>query len=372
MMSKTPFSAFVRKEFYHIFRDRWTTLILLIMPMMMLLLLGFAITTEVKNAQIVVLDPSRDEATRMIINTLEASEYFEIKGYVTSIEEVETLFQKGDIGMVLVFSEHFSDKMLHTGKAQVQLIADGSDPNYALTLTQYATAIIGGAVQESSAAQGSIPCQIHSDVRFMYNPTLKGGYNTVPGVLGMVLMLICAMMTSISIAREKEFGTMEILLVSPVKPIVIILSKTVPYILISLINLTTILLLSVFVLNVPVTGNLLLFFLLALIFIFVSLSLGLLVSSVAKSQMVAMLISGMLMMLPVILLSGIIFPVESMPLFFQWLANIIPANWFIRAVKKVMIQGLGLGAISFELMILSGMALLLVLLSLKAFKKRLD
>ena len=369
----SAFYSFALKEFYHIFRDRWTTIILLVMPILMIILFGFAITTEVKNAKIAILDPSQDAATHAIVNKLGTSEYFIIDRYLHSKDEVDEIFKEGDIGMVVVFSENFYENMMHTGNAQIELIADGSDPNSALTLTRYAAALIGSYQQELLATpELQIPFQINSEVKFLYNPTLKGAYNTVPGVMGMVLMLICAMMTAVSIAREKELGTMEILLVSPLKPITIILSKTVPYIVLSLINLGTLLLLSVFALKVPIAGSLWLIIFISLIFIFVSLALGLLISTVAKSQLVAMLISGVILMLPVILLSGIIFPTESMNLFFLWLSRIIPANWYIAAIKKVMIQGLGFASVIKELSILGGMAILLVTVSLKKFKVRLS
>jgi ABC-2 type transport system permease protein len=201
---------------------------------------------------------------------------------------------------------------------------------------------------------------------------MKGAYNFVPGVMGMILMLICAMMTSISIAREKETGTMEILLVSPVKPIYIILAKAVPYFVLSLVNLTSILLLSVYLLGVPVAGNLIWLVLLSFVYIFVNLSLGLVISSVVNSQLMALLISGMVLMLPVIMLSGMMFPIENMPVVFQWISQIIPAKWFIIGVKKIMSKGVGLSAIIPELIVLSGMAALLISVSLKKFKYRLE
>jgi len=262
--------------------------------------------------------------------------------------------------------------MMHSGDAQIQLIADGSDPNYAYTLTQYASALLGSYQKENILPNINPPFQIETEIKMLYNPTLKGAYNTVPGVLGMVLMLICAMMTSISIAREKEFGNMEVLLVSPLKPITIILSKTVPYIVLSLINFTSIMLLAVFALKVPIAGNIALIALISLIFIFVSLALGLLISTIVKTQIVAMLISGVVLMFPVILLSGMIFPVESMGLFFQYLAKILPANWYIAAIRKVMIQGLGITSVYKELIVLISMAVFLIAVSIKKFKVRIE
>ncbi|MDD3281825.1 MAG: ABC transporter permease [Bacteroidales bacterium] len=368
----SPFLSFVRKEFFHIFRDRWTSIILLIMPILMIILFGFAITTEVKNAKIAIFDPSQDAATHAIVDKLSTSEYFTIETYVYSQNEMDNLFRKRNIGLIVVFSEHFYENMMHGGDAKIQLIADGSDPNYAYTLTQYASALLGSYQQENISHNFNPPFQTETTIKMLYNPTLKGAYNTVPGVLGMVLMLICAMMTSISIAREKEFGNMEVLLVSPLKPITIILSKTVPYIVLSLINFTSIMLLAVFALKVPIVGNILLIALISLIFIFLSLALGLLISTIVKTQIVAMLISGVVLMFPVILLSGMIFPVESMGVFFQYLAKVLPANWYIAAIRKVMIQGLGISSVSKELIVLISMAVLLIAISIKKFKVRIE
>ena len=262
------FLVFTQKEFYHIFRDRWTTLILLLMPIMMIILFGFGITTEIKNTKFVVFDPSKDVATQGVINKLTTSEYFTLNGYLSNIDQVEPLFQKGEIGLAIVFSERFYENFLHTGDAQIQVIADGTDPNTASTLTNYATALISAYQQDLMKTQ-NIPYQIKPEVKLLYNPTMKGAFNTVPGVMGMILMLICSMMTSVSITREKELGTMEVLLVSPMKPLTLILAKVVPYFTISIINLITILLLSHYALKVPINGSLLLLFFISLLYIFV-------------------------------------------------------------------------------------------------------
>jgi ABC-2 type transport system permease protein len=365
---------FVKKEFLHIFRDTWTIIILLLLPVLMIILFGFGITTEVKNTHIAVFDPSNDVITQKIVNKLATSEYFIFDRYISRIEEAEEALKKGEIGMVVVFSERFYENMMHSGDAQVQLIADATDPNTASTLTNYATALISGYKQELKVySQSSIPNLpvIIPEVKLLYNPTMKGAYNTVPGVLGMVLMLICAMMTSISIAREKETGTMEVLLVSPLKPLTIILSKTAPYFALSIINFINILLLSTFVLKVPVAGSFGLLFGLSMIYIFLSLALGILISTVASSQLVAMLMSGVILMLPTIFFSGLMFPVENMPLILRGLAQIMPAKWFTSAAKNIMIKGAGIESVATELIILSGMAILLLTVSIKKFKNRL-
>jgi ABC-2 type transport system permease protein len=365
--------AFIKKEFYHIFRDRLTTAILLLLPVMMLILVGYAITTEVRNTEVAVFDPSKDAASLAIIDKLESSGYFSITRYLDSFDEIEHAFREGKTGLAVVFSERFYENLMHTGEAQVQLLADGADPNHAITVTNYATTIIASYQQELLKAPATgIPYQISPEVKLLYNPQMKGAYNFVPGVMGMILMLICAMMTSVSIAREKELGTMELLLVSPMKPIYIILSKVVPYFSLSIINLTTILLLSVYLLKVPIAGSLFWLIILALLFIFVSLALGLLISSMVDKQLIALLISGMALMMPVVFLSGMLFPVENMPWLLRMLSEIIPANWFIMGVRKIMIKGLSYPSITKELLVLGSMAVVLIAVSLKKFKTRLE
>lgn len=364
------FFAFVRKEFYHIFRDRRTMLILLGMPVVQIILFGFAISTEVKNVRVVVLDPSNDVMTRRIVDRIGASEYFRMERMIHSPEELEAIFREGDADLAIVFSTRFADG-IYSGDSQIQLVADATDPNMATTRTNYAAGIIA-SVQQEMLPPGVSVGTIVPDVKLLYNPQMKSTYNFVPGVMGLILMLICAMMTSISIVREKETGTMEVLLVSPIRPIFIILAKAVPYLVLSCVNLATILLLSVYVLHVPVEGSLWTLSFLSLLLIAVALSLGLLISCVVQNQVAAMIVSGMGLMMPVMLLSGMIFPIESMPAVLQWISNIIPARWYIQAVKKVMIEGLGMAAVWHEALILSGMAALLIGLSLKKFKERLE
>ena len=208
-------------------------------------------------------------------------------------------------------------------------------------------------------------------LKLLYNPQMKSAYNFVPGVMGLILMLICAMMTSISIVREKETGTMEVLLVSPVKPLFIILAKAVPYFVLSFVNLTTILLLSVYVLDVPVAGSLF-WLVVSLLFIFVSLALGLLISTVTRTQVAAMLVSGLMLMMPTMLLSGMIFPIESMPVILQAISAVLPARWYIQAVRKLMIEGVDVSLVLMEVGILATMAVLLITVSFKKFKHRLE
>ena len=366
------FLAFVKKEFYHIFRDRRTMMILLAMPIIQIILFGFAISTEVKDVRVAVYNPSNDIATSHIIERIGASKYFNITHAITSPSEIDGLFRRNETELVIVFEGNFNENLMHTGKAQVQLIADATDPNYATQLSGYVTNIIGSYQQELIAGGGgSIPYVIVPEVKMLYNPQMKSAYNFVPGVMGLILMLICTMMTSISIVREKERGTMEVLLVSPIKPIYIIMAKAIPYLVLSMVSVCTILLLSVFVLDVPVAGSLFWLSTTAVLFVMVALSLGILISTVVSSQVAAMLAAGMGMMMPVMLLSGMIFPIESMPVILQWVSSVVPARWFISAIKKIMIEGLDVIYVIKEISILGLMAFVLITVSLKKFKYRL-
>lgn len=365
------FLSFIQKEFYHIFRDRRTILILLGMPIVQIILFGFAISTEVKNVKVAVLDQSKDVSTRQIIDKIDASEYFNIHQILTDANEIENVFRRNTSDLVVVFEPNFDNNLRHTGQAKVQLIADATDPNNATILTNYAGSIITD-FQQSLRIGNAPSLQIIPQVKLLYNPGMESAYNFVPGVMGLILMLICAMMTSISIVREKETGTMEVLLVSPVRPIFMIIAKMVPYFALSCVNLITILLLSVYVLHVPVAGSLLSLALLSAVFITVSLSLGLLVSTIATTQVEAMLLSGMVFMMPTVVLSGMIFPIENMPLPLQIVSNIIPAKWYIIGVKRIMIEGLSISFAFKQIAILLGMATVLISISLKKFKKRLE
>ena len=340
-------------------------MILLGMPVLQIILFGFAITTELNHSRVAVLDPSKDAVTTRITERIDENRYFSVVKELSSASDIETVFRHDEADIVVAFTPDF-DANLSTGEAGIQLVVDATDPNTGNMMAGYVQGIVGQALQ--SGTQSSPIVQTH----LLFNPQMKSAYNFVPGVMGLILMLICAMMTSISIVREKETGTMEVLLVSPIRPIFIILAKAVPYLVLSCVNLATILMLSVYVLHVPVEGSLWTLSFLSLLLIAVALSLGLLISCVVQNQVAAMIVSGMGLMMPVMLLSGMIFPIESMPAVLQWISNIIPARWYIQAVKKVMIEGLGMAAVWHEALILSGMAALLIGLSLKKFKERLE
>lgn len=372
------FLAFVKIEFFHIFRDKRTMLILLGMPVVQILLFGFAITTELKEARVMILGYTGDPAEQRIVERMDRNAYFRTIGFLHSDREAHEAFRKNQTDMVLAFPEDFAGKIPRGEPATLQLLLDGTDPNTALLMRNYAQAVLSQEVTEamrsrpvSSGTEAVAPAvRIHSHM--LFNPQMKSAYNFVPGVMGLILMLICTMMTSVSIVREKETGTMEVLLVSPIRPIFIILAKAVPYFLLSCVNLCTIVLLSVFVLEVPVSGSLWLLAFVSMLLILVALSLGLLVSTLARTQVAAMLVSGMVLLMPVMLLSGIIFPVESMPVVLRYLSHIIPAKWYILAVKKIMLQGADLSLVWQEVAVLSSMAVLLMSVSLKLFKQRLE
>lgn len=364
------FLSFVKKEFYHIFRDRRTMFILLGMPVVQIIIFGFALTNEVKNARIAVLDQSKDAATQSLIREIEASRYFEIERNLNNSQEIEQAFREGKIKMAVVFPPHFNEDLSHFNKAQVQLVADAADPNVANTLTNYASAIIAD-YQDRITGERKLPYTINAEMRMLYNPQLKGAYSFVPGVMAMVLMLVCTMMTAITVVREKEMGTMEVMLVSPVQPLKIIIAKAVPYLLLSLINITSILLLSTFVLDVPINGNLLLLIAESILFTLTCLAFGLLISSSTDSQQTAMFISLTGMFLPTVMLSGFMFPIENMPLPLRIISNIVPAKWYYLVVKDVMIKGVGFSGVWKETLVLAGMMFFLLALAIKKFKIRL-
>lgn len=364
------FLSFIRKETYHIMRDKMTLVIMLVLPLVMLLILGFAVSTEIKNTSFVVLDESKSSVSGQLIDKLDANSYFNLTGYLNTQEDIEKAFKKGSCKIAIIIPSQFANDIVHTGNADIQVMVDATDPNESSTLINYFQMILM-QYQQEMARQSHVPQLINMEVKMLYNPQMKSAYNFVPGLIGMIMMLICAMMTSISVVREKELGTMEILLVSPLKPTTIILSKAVPYLIVSALNVASILTLSHFILEVPIAGNLLLIMLLSFVFTFSALALGLLISSVTQTQQTAMIASAMGLMLPSMLLSGLIFPIESMPAILQILSYIVPARWFIEALRDVMIKGLGFMAIWKQFAVLLGMTVFLLTLSIKKFKNRL-
>ncbi len=363
------FFAFVRKEFKHIFRDKRTLIILFGMPIVLVTLFGFAITTEINNAKISILDLAHDNYSLKLKDKIAASGYFQIVNELQSYNQIEESFKNGEFKLAIIIGADFGKNLIRHKDAQIQIVTDASDPNTANIIYNYLMAIIQNFVQETGVLPPSI---LNIESRMLYNPENKSVFMFVPGVMTIILMLVSAMMTSITIAREKELGTMEILLVSPLKPFVITLGKIVPYLALSIINAITILLLGLFVFRMPMNGSYPLLFIEVFLFVFSSLVLGLLISTLANTQQTAMLGSMMGLMLPTILLSGFIFPVSSMPAILQYLSNIIPAKWFIIIIKSIMLKGAGFESIAFETGMIVLITLVLGVLTVRNFKIRLE
>lgn len=365
------FSAFVRKEIYHITRDYRTMLILFGMPVAQILLFGFAITNEIRDANIAILDRSRDQITEQLTNKLMSTGYFKLDSYLEEEEQIEPTFKKGKIKLVIVFDRNFGRNIRKNNTADLQIIADATDPNTANTLINYTQSIVRDYSRSLNDGKMS-GIRIIPEIRFRYNQNLKGVFLFVPGLITIILMLVTAMMTSISLTREKELGTMEVLLASPMKPVQIIIAKVLPYILLAFLISMVVLVLGNFVFGVPVRGNLALLVLELLLFVLTTLSLGILISTIAKTQLVALMMSVMGLLLPTIILSGFIFPIENMPRVLQWISNIIPAKWFIIIVKNIMLKGSGIEMVWKETLIIVGFALFFIMMSLKKFKIRLS
>lgn len=358
------FIGFVIKETKHILRDKRTMLILFGMPTVLMIIFGFAITNDVKNVRTVVVTSSTDHLTQQAIDRLAASEYFNIVKTVDTPQDAELMIrnQKADIAIVFAkdFAKKINNRQYHSQSGSLfQLIIDGSDPNMAQQWTSYAMQTM------TNSRQAAV------NLKLLYNPQMKSAYNFVPAIMGMLLMLVCAMMTSVSIVREKERGTMEVLLASPVRPLMIIVAKAVPYLILAFLILITILTMSRFVFDVPIRGSLVSIFGLSLVYIILALSLGLLISNVADTQLTALLLSAMVLLMPIVMLSGMMFPIESMPEILQWVSMIVPPRYYIAAMRKLMIMGVGIREVAQESIILISMTLALMTLALAKFKKRL-
>lgn len=342
-------------------RDRRTMLILFGMPVVLMLLFGFAITTDVKDVRTVVVTSQMSPQTQQTVELLSASEYFDIVATVHTPKDAERMIRSQKADLAIVFAAN---------RGGIQFIVDGADPNMAQQWTNYARQTIAATRLNSSHAKSSPLAAINT--KLLYNPQMKSAYNFVPAIMGMLLMLICAMMTSISIVREKEKGTMEILLVSPVRPLLVVVAKAIPYLLLAIAILITILLMARYVLGVPLAGSLVWIIIVSIIYIMLALSLGLLISNVAKTQLVALLLSAMVLLMPVVMLSGMMFPVESMPQILQYVAAIIPPRYYISAMRKLMIMGVGIDEVMKEVIILTIMTALLLTIALKNFNQRLE
>jgi drug efflux transport system permease protein len=364
------FLAFVKKEFYHIIRDKRTLLILFGMPVAQVLLFGFALTNDISEAKFAVLDESKDAGTLQLQEKMDASSYFHLVKELKNEKEIPGIFQRNEARLVIIFPQDFSEKLQEGKDPAIRLVSDASDPNLAEELISYASSIIQDYVQKQRVNIQTTPMVV-PQMRMLFNPELKSVYMFVPGVMGLILLLVSAMMTSLTIAREKEFGTMELLLVSPLKPIHIIVGKVAPYWLLAFINSMIIILLGVFVFHMPLNGSVILLVLSCLLFSFTALSLGIFISARANSQMTAMFASMLGLLLPTLLLSGFIFPIENMPWLLRMISYIIPARWFIVIIKGLMIKGTGIALLWKSFLILIIMTIILMIAGIKSVKSRL-
>ncbi|MGE5481071.1 MAG: ABC transporter permease [Chloroflexota bacterium] len=366
------FGAFVQKEFFHIARDKRTLFVLIGMPIIQLIIFGYAIRTEINNAAIGLLDFSKDDETQRIVAKVTGSGYFRLAGYYTSYGEIQDDMRAGKIKSAIVFEPNFERNLRSVGKANVQILSDASDPNHAALLNAYISSVIAdysASMVRQAGADISLPT---IEVKMLYNPEMKSVFMFVPGLITLLLMLISALMTSIAITREKETGTLEALLVSPLKPTMIIFGKVMPYIALALINAATVTAVALALFKTPFRGSFALFFLEALLFIIVALSLGILISTIAKTQQTALMMALGGLLMPTVLLSGYIFPVENMPAWLQIIAHILPPMWFLRIIRAIMLKGSGLADLLMETGALVLMAVVILTVSLKKFKVRLE
>jgi len=365
------FLAFLRKEFYHIFRDPRTLIILFGIPIAQLMLFGYVMTNEVRNVKVAIVDHSKDDLSKKLSQQLLSSGFFQLAAIPSAEGDYESLFRSGKVKEIVVFEPDFALNLMKDGKAGIQVIADASEPNAAQLIVNYTTAITNNFVRAEFIKDQSPP-GINIKVRMLFNENMRDAYNFIPGLIAVILMLISAMMTAITIAREKEMGTMEILLASPLKPIQIILGKVAPYMILSIVSALVVLALGILVFKVPVIGSFALLLAEILLYIFLALTLGILISTFVDSQLTAMAISGFVLMLPSILLSGFIFPIKNMPLPLQFVANLMPPRWFIEINRTVMLKGGGLNEIWPNTLVLMGMSALFIFISIRKFKIRLQ
>lgn len=351
---RKSFIAFIRKEILHILRDPRTMLIALLIPIVQMILFGFAISTEVNNIDVMVAAPNVSADVESTVARIAHNPYVTFKGYIPT-DEIDRQLASNEAMAVIVFDADYAVDGIS------QVVVDASNTTTAQTAAGYLTQML------QPASQASAP-----GINILFNPQLKSSYNFVPGIMGMIFILICAMLTSVSIVREKETGSMEVLLVSPIRPVMIVVAKMIPYFLLTCLDLALILIIAKYALDVPLSGSMTALLVVSFVYILLSLALGMLVSTIVDSQMAALLISGMVFIMPVMMLSGMLFPIENMPLILQWISDIVPARWYIPAMRKIMVEGLGFAYVTTELIVLSAMAIVLIFVSVKRFKNRLQ
>jgi len=357
----------IRKEFIHIRRDFRTLVIIFAMPVTMLMIYGYVINMEIQNIDLAIIDYSKTPASFDLIEAYEGSEFFTVWHLEGSAAEVEDLFSMRRAKAVLIIPHDFAQTLSRPAATKVQLLVDASDSNTAQGVRNYTGAVLQ-SFNENRGLQ--LPFAVQTSIR--YNPALKSSYFFVPGLVALILMMISALLTSVTIAREKETGTLEQILVSPVRPLEIIVGKVVPYIFLAFLDGILILLVARFWFNVPIVGDLWLILGAMLLFVFVALAIGLLISTAARSQQVAMMAALISSLLPTVMLSGFIFPIASMPKILQYVTTIVPARYFLPVIRGVMLKGNTLDEIGWFLLVLAGMGVFLLIVSARKFKMTLE
>jgi len=360
----------VVKELHHILRDRQTLTVLLMMPLIHVILFGYALRSDVRDIRMAVVDPTPDNATLELQSRFLSTMRFRIVATGRSTDIIERLFRRDKADVALVFDPDFASHLRSTEPARLLIAIDASDPNTGTTYLNYTRAVIQAYQAELSA--GSSQVRIVTQTRMRFNPTLESVNLFVPGLIALVLVLVSALMTAISLSREKERGTMEVLLVSPLRPQQIIVGKVLPYLALAFANVLTALLAAWAVFHVPFRGSVVLLLLESILYTLVSLALGVLVAAKTASQRAAMLTAMLATMLPNALLSGMIFPIASMPRWLLPVTYVVPARWFIVIARGIMLKGVGLGILWRETLVLSAMALLLLAAAMRSFKPRME
>ena len=341
------------------------------LPIVQVILFGFALSNEIKNTGVAVFDQDKSVISSALISKIDANKYFDIDRNLTNPKQFQEAFKDGKVKIVLVIPSDFSENLSLQKKANLQMIIDGTDINLGNQISNYLQNIILD-FYKSQAKNSTQSYNVTPEIRMLYNPQLKGAPNFVPGVMALILLIVCVMMTAIAIVKEKETGTMEILLVSPMKPSFVIIAKAVPYFILSMLIVLVILILSYFLLDLPIKGSLILLLFVSTIFILTNLLIGILISIFVKTQQQAMFISLIATMLPTLMLSGFMFPIENMPIPLQVVSNIIPAKWYYIMIKNIMIKGTGISIIWKPFLVLFGMMMVLFAIAVKKFKIRLE
>ncbi|MBP1610406.1 MAG: hypothetical protein H6Q04_2641 [Acidobacteria bacterium] len=370
-------TSIIRKEFIQIWRDPRTLVIILIIPIMQLFLLGYSATSDIKNVQLVVLDQSRSAESRALLESYRAADYFVITQYLENEEEASALIEKGEARAALIIPPDFSERLAE-GDAQVSFILDGSDPTVASTSLSSAR-LIGQAhateiLAETIASSGQkFELQPPVDVRtnVWYNPDLISAYFMIPGVIGMILFAITAILTATAVVRERERGTIEQLIVTPIRSWELIVGKITPYVLLAFLDMIEVLAIGHWWFGVPIRGSLALILITSGIFILSGLGIGLFASTVANTQQEAMLIVWMTL-LPAIFLSGFFFPLQAMPQVLQWISMLIPLRYYLVIIRALLLKGVGLEMIVNEVLALVAFAVVIMTAASIRFHKRLD